>query len=559
MSDDEALDLLRVGGVAADPETTAIVQSLSEGWPAGLYLTALAIRDADDPGGAARAITGRHRRIADFFAEEVLPALDAADVDFLLATSPLDRCCADLCDAALGRTGSGARLERLARTNRFVIPLDDAGEWYRYHHLFTDMLRAEQRRRDPAAYAAVASRASDWWEQRFEPDEAVALALTAGDRARAVDLIGRYAPILQNTRRVPTVARWLAAFPSEEIVATPALAVTAAWNALMEGDVAGVHRFATAVEQHADDSPLPDGTPAAAAVALLVALTTTRGLTAVRDNAALAYADHPATSPYRAIAAMLGGQALAWLGDWDEARPRTDDAIRIGRVGLVAAQVHGLATVARIDAARDDWVAAGEGIDVALDLIDEHGLEDRPAMTSVYSIAALVDARRKSPGADALRDHAVALLERLEDVTPFVVTGCLIELAEAAILTGKVDDAATMLSEAERRLRRLRDSGLLPFSLARVGRLLAARSVRRDTHLVEPLSPAELRVLAWLPTHLSFGEIGEELFVSRNTVKSHAMAIYRKLGVTSRSAAVKEAVGLGLVVGERSPTITPGG
>ena len=115
------------------------------------------------------------------------------------------------------------------------------------------------------------------------------------------------------------------------------------------------------------------------------------------------------------------------------------------------------------------------------------------------------------------------------------------------MLTGHVDDATDLLAEAERRLRRLRDTGLLPFAVERVRGLVAAATVSPAADLVDPLSAAERRVLQFLPTHLSFGEIGEELFVSRNTVKSHAMAIYRKLGVTSRSAAVKEAANLGLL------------
>jgi LuxR family maltose regulon positive regulatory protein len=135
----------------------------------------------------------------------------------------------------------------------------------------------------------------------------------------------------------------------------------------------------------------------------------------------------------------------------------------------------------------------------------------------------------------------------MEDVTPFVVVSSLLELGEAAVLTGRVDDAADLLAEAQRRLRRLRDTGLLPFAVERVGRLVAEATAVPTSDLVEPLSAAERRVLQFLPTHLSFGEIGEELFVSRNTVKSHAMAIYRKLGVTSRSGAVKEAANLGLL------------
>ncbi len=130
---------------------------------------------------------------------------------------------------------------------------------------------------------------------------------------------------------------------------------------------------------------------------------------------------------------------------------------------------------------------------------------------------------------------------------PFISASVVVELAESALLVGDIDEATDLLADAERRLRRLRDTGLLPFALARVGAEISMSSARPAVTLVEPLSPAELRVLTYLPTHLSFGEIGQELFVSRNTVKSHAMAIYRKLGVTSRSAAVKEAANLGLL------------
>jgi len=169
-------------------------------------------------------------------------------------------------------------------------------------------------------------------------------------------------------------------------------------------------------------------------------------------------------------------------------------------------------------------------------------------MTLAYSIAALVHARcGDAARADAARHHTGGLLKRLDGILPFAAVGSVLELAEAAALTGRIDDATTLLGDAERRLRRLRDTGLLPAAIERIGTLIAARTAKPTSRLVEPLSPAELRVLGWLPTHLSFGEIGAELFLSRNTVKSHAMAIYRKLGVTSRSAAVKEATNLGLL------------
>ncbi len=166
----------------------------------------------------------------------------------------------------------------------------------------------------------------------------------------------------------------------------------------------------------------------------------------------------------------------------------------------------------------------------------------------MYAIATLVHATDGSADlATAERCRATALLDRLDGMSPFHAVSGYLECAESALRTGDVDEATDLLAEADRRLRRLRDTGLLPFALERVGSAVSSATARPAV-LVEPLSPAELRVLAYLPTHLSFGEIGEELFVSRNTVKSHAMAIYRKLGVTSRSAAVKEAANLDLFV-----------
>lgn len=548
MTPTEAGALLEHSGIAEACDVVEALTDATEGWPAGLYLASLALREADDRMSAARGISGRQRMITDFFAEEVLPTIAPADLDFLLATAVLDRCCASLCDTVLDRTDTGAVLERLARTNRFVIPLDDLGEWYRYHHLFAEMLLGEARRRDRARVARVAARASQWWESRFEPDAAVTLALAADDRARAIELIARWSPFLQTDRRRVTVDRWLHAFDETEIFQTPALALTAAWNAALVGDAVAVQRFLRVVSQSPDEVPLPDGTQPIAAAAVLHALTTSEGLHALVTHAETAFASTAPQSPYRAAAAHLAAGGLLMLGDTERAEPYIEAAVAIGSAGLQPAQAQALANRARRDAYLGDLPAARRAVDEAIGIAEANWLTERPTVGFVFASSTLVHALVGIPTVAAEhRAQAVALLDRLEGMSPFHAACGYLECAESAVLTGDVDEATGLLGKAERRLRRLRDTGLLPFALARVGAAIARASGRTTTVLVERLSPAELRVLEYLPTHLSFGEIGEELFVSRNTVKSHAMAIYRKLGVTSRSAAVKEAGNFGLL------------
>jgi LuxR family maltose regulon positive regulatory protein len=323
--------------------------------------------------------------------------------------------------------------------------------------------------------------------------------------------------------------------------------VSAAWIALVVGNVADVHRFTAALARTGDEV-LPDGTPVRAQRALLDALTAT-AFTELRERAACALAEHAAGSPYRAIAAHLEATARRLGGDVVGARQRADEAVRYGTLNLVPGQLHGLAERARIELGEGMLDEAQRSVDAAIDLIESHSWAHRPAFGLVYSIAALVHLRcgRAEP-ADRERQHARALLQRLEDVTPLHVLESLLELADAAVHLGDRDVAIELLDEAGRRLRWILDAGVL-FERRQQLEATVARGVR-VTEVGAPtqqLSPAELRVLDWLPTHLTFAEIAEELFVSRNTAKTHALAIYRKLGATSRGAAVKEAQALGLL------------
>ena len=551
MTATEAGELLHGAGITPPAETVEAIRARTEGWAAGLYLASLALRDTDAADHSVGAVTGRDRRIATFFAEEVLPALPADDVEFLLHTAVLERLSGALCDTVLECTGSGARLERLARENRFVIPLDPTGDWYRYHHLFSEMLLAEARRRDGAGCDARAGRASDWFARNGDPESAITHALLGNDHDRASRVVWFAAPLMQNTRRLATVDRWLAAFDPDEVTHAPALAVPAALNALMLGNVRDFHRFAGAVEAMGDDVRCPDGTRAAASAALLRALTTSAGLETMRDEAARAFAGLGSETSYRGLACFLESAARTLLGDLAAARDRADETIRLGRAFAPPLLPHGLAQRARIAMVHDDWTEAARLVDEAVDVVHRLDFADRPPMALVFSTAALVHLHdRRTEQGTRERDHALALLPRVEDASPYQGAAACLELALASVWSGDLVGAHAVLDDAERRLRRLQGAGLLPQAFEQVRAEVVAAAPAAGADLVEPLSPAELRVLAWLPTHLSFVEIGEELFLSRNTVKSHAMAIYRKLGVTSRSAAVREATALGLLDGD---------
>jgi len=283
---------------------------------------------------------------------------------------------------------------------------------------------------------------------------------------------------------------------------------------------------------------------------LLRAMTLGRGLEHVRDDAAHAFLGLAEGSPYRAIARYVEGAARALL-DEPSARELLEEGARIGSVLLPHAQAWCLGELARLAAAAGDWREAEILVDHGLWVVREFGLEDHPATSVVYATAAAVHAVRGATEHARVECHrGIELIQRIENFSSYPLVSAYLELTTASTLVGELDAAVRLLDESERRVRRLPDARALPGRLEQVRRIFEDATAPSET-LAVSLSPAELRVLQWLPTHLSFGEIGDELFVSRNTVKSHVMAIYRKLGVTSRGSAVAAARALGLVGDEQ--------
>jgi LuxR family maltose regulon positive regulatory protein len=241
LADATGLDL-EAGDVAA-------LEARTEGWIASLQLAALSLRGREDPSGFIEGFAGDDRYVVDYLVEEVLDRQPAEVRDFLLGTAVLDRLTGALCDAVTGTTGGAATLESLERRNLFVVPLDDQRRWYRYHHLFADVLRAHLLMEQPERVAGLHRRASDWYADADEPVLAVRHALAAGDAARAAELAELAIPALGRDRREDVVRGWAHDLPEEVLGNRPVLAIGLVGGLMSSNDFDDVERRLADIER----------------------------------------------------------------------------------------------------------------------------------------------------------------------------------------------------------------------------------------------------------------------------------------------------------------------
>ncbi|WP_448616436.1 LuxR C-terminal-related transcriptional regulator [Modestobacter sp. URMC 112] len=239
-SDEAAEYLNRSMGLTLTASDAAALAERTEGWIAALQLAALSLQGRDDVAGFVAAFAGDDRYIVDYLAEEVLQRQPDHVRDFLLRTSVLSRLTGSLCDAVTGQDGGRAVLEALDRGNLFLVPLDDQRRWYRYHHLFADVLRARVLDEQPGRVPELHRRASDWYEDHGERPEAIDHALAAGDLPRAADLVELAIPALRQGRQEATLRRWLEALPDELVQVRPVLSVGYVGALMVFGELEGV-------------------------------------------------------------------------------------------------------------------------------------------------------------------------------------------------------------------------------------------------------------------------------------------------------------------------------
>jgi LuxR family maltose regulon positive regulatory protein len=251
----EATDFLnRVMGLALSDEDVEVLETRTEGWIAGLQLAAISLQGKKETARLIESFSGSHRLVLDYLIEEVLEQQSENVQTFLLQTAVLERLAGSLCDAITGQDNGQATLELLEHGNLFVVPLDGERQWYRYHHLFADLLSQRLYQNQPEQVPTLHARASQWYEQNGLIDEAVDHALRAEDFERAVYLIERHVDTIWADGEYAKVGRWLAGLPDDLVLSRPELCIFRAWELFASGQPDAGERFLQIAELAYDPS-----------------------------------------------------------------------------------------------------------------------------------------------------------------------------------------------------------------------------------------------------------------------------------------------------------------
>jgi len=531
-----------VAGVTLDGGHLSALYARTEGWPAGVYLAALALRGHPSPHSFIDQFNGNHRFIADFLAEEVLNT-ETPDVrQFLLRTSILERFTAPLCDAVTGRGDSAQLIDRLERENLFLIPADEHRIWYRYHYLFAEMLRGQLAREEPQSglIRLLHKRASAWHREAGSIEEAIAHALSAEDMDGAAELITAHWRDFAAAGRVATVTDWLRTLGEDRIAGNPVTAHCAAWVAAVSWDADSVRRWLRVIESAAHDGRLPDGIRSLRSSAAL--LRATFGFNGVRlmveDGITATELEDDPDSPWYAAARAVLGFALHLAGNPDAA-PVLEQALAAGTPAPVS-RIVGLSITALRAADEGDLLRAQMLAEEAARIVNGRDFSKRPPNSFIMAALGAVHARQgRLEEARAEFEYAIHRRRRWVLLAPWLSVEMQLRLAQVCLAMDDRAAASAALAEVRNVLTALPDgAGAL---LGRLGELERRVSVKPSAPSgTEPLTEREKAVLSLLRKSMSVSEIARELYLSANTVKTHKRAIYRKLGVRSREEAVEQ-------------------
>jgi LuxR family transcriptional regulator, maltose regulon positive regulatory protein len=521
----------------------------TEGWPAGLYLAALSLRGHPSPATFVRQFTGNNRFIVDFLVEDVLSKQPDEVRRFLTRTSILPRFCAPLCDAVTGSAGAAAILELLERENLFLVPLDESREWFRYHHLFAQVLRAQLASTESAVVPVLHQRASGWHRASGSPDEAIGHALAAGDADGATDLIARHYYVYIDSGQIATVRLWLRLLGDGWVATSPLAAHVAAWTAALSGDPHAARRLLPVIEAAGEAGPLPDGMRSFEfSAALLRGTFGFDGLGPMREAAQRAVAlETDTASPWYALAHSAFGAALYWNGEVEQAAVHAEEGL-LGKAAISMVLMLSSAIMALLAADAGRLRQADEFARTAHDMATDPGLGlDHSAQSSLGYLAmgAVHATQGNLSTARGELEHALQVRQRLIGLSPWPTVEVMFRLAPVLADLGDRAGAGTLLGEARQVLLSSPDGA--DAQLARLAELERRLAYRPVTTPGEPITEREREVLWLLQGTLSLRDIGRELYLSPNTIKTHTRALYRKLGVSDRQDAVAKARQLGLV------------
>jgi LuxR family transcriptional regulator, maltose regulon positive regulatory protein len=457
-----------------------------------------------------------------------------------------------LVEAILEQPGSAATLAELARSNLLLVPLDRRGKWYRYHHLFRDMLLAELDRMEPGLVPVLRRRAAGWCLRNGLLEEALEYSMAAGDVDAAARLAENIWVPTARQGRISTVQRWFRWLEDRDGVAGhPLLAMLASILSVQTGRPAEAERWAGVIDRWQDqDASRPEDPAAEAWAALQRAVLCRHGVGQMRadaDEAARRFAAAgmaaPAIPLMQGIAQVLSGDLDGGDASFEETLSAEEQA---GAPDVFAAALCERSLVAM---ARRDWDRAGALAGQAGAVLRRAGL----AECYVTSLVCAVQARAALHGGNvpAARQQLVRaqrLRPLLTYAIPHLAVQARIELTRAHLALADLAGARTLMREIDELLRRRPGLGTLTGE-AQALRTRLSKEPSPGVPGASSLTAAELRVMPLLATHLSFSEIAAELFLSPHTVKSRMKSIYRKLAASTRNQAVTRARELGLLEG----------
>ena len=544
----EAAAVLRAAGVVLGEEEAAVLHRRTEGWPAGLSLAALSLREGGPAGSAAASFGGADRRVSAYLEAEFLARVSPAQRVFVTRTAVLERMSGPLCEAVLDERGSAATLAELARSGLLLVPLDRRGQWYRYHHLFRDMLLAELDRLEPGLIPVLRRRAATWCLRNDQPEQALEYSIAAEDVDTVAHLVQSLWLPTDRQGRFATLHRWFRWLDERGgIAGRPMVAVQASLVAAERGRPAEAERWADMVDHwQYGDTTRPDDPATEAWAAALRAILCRRGIGQMRADADEAAQKFAAADIVAPVAGVCQGVASILSGDLDGGDAYLEHAVSLAEeVGAYETLSDALGERSLLAMARGEWTRAEALAGQARNALRRIGME------TLVDCAVHARAAMHQGDVAAVRQQLVSA-QRLRPVVtyaiPHIAVQARVELTRVHLALADIAGARTLMREIDDLLKHRPDLGTL------VGEAETLRNQLSAEHApsvpgASSLTSAELRVLPMLTTHLSFPEIGADLYLSPHTVKSQAMSIYRKLGASSRSQAVARSRELGLLEG----------
>jgi len=541
LDEGEAAAMAHAAGLDVPPPELHGLMRHTEGWPAAVHL---AIEAGLDDGGSPESlaeIRGSHAYVADYIWSEFARRLSEEDMQVLTRTAVLESIPREVADELAG-PGSGERLWRLSKEHRLIARVSRARQEVRYHPLLRDFLAIELDRRESGAASGLHRTAAVWYGRAGQHARAVEQSIATGDTRFAAAAVTAGAP----EATAETIDGWLDEIDATAFRQYPPVAVVAAWRHLLSGRPEAAEQLADLAEQASFDGPLPDGSSSFDSQrARLRAVMGREGPRAVLADALLAATAEPRRSRWHASAVWLLGEAYVLLGDLAAAEAAFREAASAPSPDDLSSTL-ALAALASLRIDEGDWLAA-EGFiaQSRARAMSWSGAAPAPLLR-VFSVDARVAiALGELPRAREDLARAGALVALANHAEPWLSVDALLHLTQAYLAMSEVGDAQDALRRAEQIVRSRPSLGTLRTKLVGLrDRVEEATSTLLGSSV---LTPAELRIVPYLPTHLSFQEIADRLTISRNTVKTHAMSIYSKLWASSRDEAVRRAVELGLL------------